>query len=125
GLGTPEDQAELYRDLLRARRPAPPTGQGQATAAAYEPPVLATGQPLLEALLLSRRGPPLAAALQSVADDDPTLFNEAVAVLDRATDLRGLLWLWQNSARRDFKQFTGLLERAVQPRWYAELARAA
>ena len=112
----PGEQAELFRDLLLARRAPPPAGRALT---------LATGQPLLEALLLWHRTPALAAALQEVVAHDPALFGEALAVLDQATDLKGLLWLWQNAGQRELKNYCALLERAVQPAWYAKLARDA
>lgn len=114
------EQAELFRDLLLARRLPAPNGRGPGPV---DPLVLASGQPLLEALLLSRRTPALAAAFQEVGEQDTGLFTEALAILDRATDLKGLLWLWQHAGRQDFKNFCALLERAVQPAWYAKLAR--
>lgn len=116
----PDQQAELFRDLLLARRLPAPNGRSPG---APESLSLATGQPLLEALLLSRRTPALASALQEVVTQDLGLFNEALAVLDRATDLKGLLWLWQHAGRQDFKNYCALLERAVQPAWYGKLAR--
>ncbi len=121
GVGTPAEQADLYRDLLLARRGPPYTGRGQPPP----PPalVLDTGQPLLEALFLWRRTPALAAALAEVVTQDPTVFPEALAVLDRVTDLKGLLWLWRTAGQRDLKKFGVLLERAVQPAWYPALAR--
>lgn len=108
----PAEQAELWRDLLLARR-----------LNGREPLTLATGQPLLEALLLLRRTPALASALNEVVAQEASLFVEALAILDRATDLKGLLWLWQNAGQKDFKNYCALLERAVQPNWYGKLAR--
>ncbi len=118
----PEQQAELFRDLLLARRLPAPNSRGLGPV---EPLPLATGQPLLEALLLSRRTPALAAALQEVAAQDTGLFIEALAIIDRAADLKGLLWLWQQAGQQDFKNYCALLERAVQPAWYGKLAREA
>jgi hypothetical protein len=122
-VGSPEEQTELYHDLLLARRRTPPAGRGQPAP----PPamVLDTGLPLLEALFLGRRTPALAAALAEVAPQDPSIFAEALAVIDRATDLKGLLWLWRNAGQRDLTKYAALLERAVQPAWYPTLARDA
>ena len=121
GLGTPGEQAELYRDLLLARRASAPAKRGQVAPVVSL--ALATGQPVLEALILGRRGPALEAALREVVPTDTALFGEALAVLDRATDLQGLLWLWQHAGGDDFKKYCALLENAVQPAWYAALAR--
>jgi hypothetical protein len=86
---------------------------------------LAGGQPLLEALFLRMRTPALAAAVQALADQDAALFGEALAVLDQAHDLEGLIWLWHNAGRDSFQHFTTLIERAVQPAWYPALMREA
>src|SRR5579859_6530141 len=125
GLGTPEEQTELFRDLLLARRGPPSSGRGQPAPASAL--VLDTGQPLLEALFLWRRTPALAAALDDVvaASHDTALFTEVLAVIDHATDLAGLLWLWRAAGQRDLTKFALLLERAVQPAWYPALARDA
>ncbi len=122
-LGTPDEQTELYRDLLLARRAAPPNGRGPI--APPTPLVLSTGQTLLEALLLWRRTPALAAAMQAVGEQDASLFGEALAVLDKATDLPGVLWLWRTAGQRDVKHYRELLERVVQPAWYPALVREA
>ncbi|MEP7356485.1 MAG: hypothetical protein ABI847_04550, partial [Anaerolineales bacterium] len=122
-LGTPEEQTELYRDMLLARRALPAAGRGPVA-----PPVpleLSTGQTLLEALMLWRRTPALAAALQEVGQQDASLFGEALAVLDKATDLPGMVWLWRTSGQHDVKHYRALLERVVQPAWYPALAREA
>ena len=123
GVGEPADQAELYHDLLLARRGPPFTGRGQPPP----PPrvVLDTGFPVLDALLLGRRTPALASALAEVLPRDSALFNDALAVLDPLTDVEGLLWLWRSASSSDFKQYVALLERAVQPAWYPALARDA
>ncbi len=120
GLGTADDQTELYRDLLLARRGPPTTGRGQSPPPAM---LLDTGKPLMEALFLWRRTPALAAALQDVVAADPSLFAEALAVINAATDLKGLLWLWHNAGQRDLKRFATVLECAVQMAWYPALAR--
>jgi hypothetical protein len=122
-LGTPEEQTELYRDLLLARRAAPAGGRGPVAPAA--PLALSTGQTLLEALLLWRRTPELASAMLEVAEQDKSLFGEALAVLDKATDLPGMLWLWRTAGERDVKHYRALIERVVQPAWYPTLAREA
>jgi hypothetical protein len=122
-LAEPRDQAELFRDLLLARRP--PAAAGQTATTRPERLVLAAGQPLLDALLLRRRTPALAQALQTAIPGDPALFDEALAVLDRATDLAGLVWLWHTVGQGNFKRYCVLLEQAVQPAWYAELKRNA
>lgn len=116
----PAEQAELFRDLLLARRRPAANGRGVGQIESLS---LTTGQPLLEALLLTRRTPALASALQEVVAQDPSLFSEALTILDQATDLKGLLWLWQQAGRQDFRNYCALLERAVQPAWYAKLAR--
>ena len=123
GVGSTEDQTELFRDLLLARRGLPSTGRGQPLPAPSL--VLDTGRPLLEALFLWRRTAALAAALDDVAAQDAALFAEVLAVIDRATDLTGLLWLWRSAGQRDLQRFAALLERAVQPAWYPALARDA
>jgi hypothetical protein len=123
GVGTPEEQTELFLDLLLARRGPPSTGRGQPPPAPAL--VLDTGQSLLEALFLWRRTPALAAALDEVVAQDAALFTEVLAVIDQATDLTGLLWLWRSAGQRDLKKYAALLERAVQPAWYLALARDA
>ena len=115
-----ELQIALLRDLLLARRMPAPAGRGQPAQPA--PLTLATGQPLLEALLVSHRTPALAAALREVAVEDASLFRDALAAFEHVVDLNGLLWLWQNAGQDDFGNFAALLERAVQPGWYGELA---
>lgn len=121
GLVAADDQAELYYDLLLARRMPANKNQGTMTA----PMLLATGQAVLEVLLLERRGAELAQALKSAAPQDPTLFGEALRIMDLAADLPGLLWLWRSAGQGDMKNYRALLERAVQPAWYGALARGA
>ncbi|MCC7358328.1 MAG: hypothetical protein IT317_02555 [Anaerolineales bacterium] len=119
-VGTPDDQAQLLADLLRARR-LPMSGRSQP--AAIGTLALAGGTPLLEALFLRRRGAALAEALAEVMPADTELFDEALAIVDRARDLVGLLWLWQHAGQGDFKRYTALLRRVVEPDWYPQLAR--
>ena len=121
-LVQPEDQAELFFELLMARR-VPPVNKHQGTTTA--PLILATGQSVLDLLLLQRRGPELAQAMKNAAPHDTTLFTDALRIMDLAADLPGLLWLWRSAGQGEPKNFHALLERAVQPSWYSALARDA
>lgn len=131
GLVPPDDQAELFQEVLLARRPPTPPPAGPKRKTGPLPPLptpsapvtLATGQPVLEALLSQARTPALAAAFKAAAPRDPALCGEALEVFSAATNLDGLLWLWQSAGQGDLKLYATLLERAVQPAWYAELAR--
>ncbi len=126
-IGSADQQIELYRDLLLARREPQSASKGAPSSTALTP--LTTGQPVLAALLAWRRGPELAAAFQAAMAADPALFADALVVLDTAApstaDLSGMLWVWQHAGQGDSKRFTALLERVVQPAWYPALGRAA
>jgi hypothetical protein len=118
--GPPEQQPVLLRDILLARHAAP--GAGRVAASPSAALTLASGQPLLEVLLRHHRGPALSEAVAQAAAADRALFAEGLEVFDKAPDLPGLIWLWRSAGANDFTRYCAVLERAVQPAWYAELA---